>query len=136
MKTGSESIEATLRRRRILFAEFVARMEDMMLPKCVMFGELVGGAGYVEAQGKGSVGCFLDELRAFGINADQWTTAAQDERKCRRTAEQGAERFVAKLIVAEKTGTGLRHVVVCSNVRGRTKQRLSQSKRGSLAIVG
>ena len=42
IKTGSESIEATLRRRRILFAGFVARMEDTRLPKCVMFGELVG----------------------------------------------------------------------------------------------
>ena len=42
IKTGSESIEATLRRRRILFAGFVARMEDTRLPKCVVFGELVG----------------------------------------------------------------------------------------------
>ena len=42
---GSESIEATLRRKRILFAGFVARMEDTKPPKCVMFGELVGGAG-------------------------------------------------------------------------------------------
>ena len=41
MKTGSESIEATLRRRRVLFAGFVARMEDTRQPKCVMFGELV-----------------------------------------------------------------------------------------------
>ena len=38
IKTGSESIEATLRRRRILFPGFVARMEDTRLPKCVMFG--------------------------------------------------------------------------------------------------
>ena len=38
LKTGSESIGATLRRRRILFAGFVARMEDTRLPKCVMFG--------------------------------------------------------------------------------------------------
>ena len=44
VKTGSESIEATLRRRRILFAGFVVRMEDTRLPKCVMFGEMVGGA--------------------------------------------------------------------------------------------
>ena len=41
IKTGSESIEATLRRRRILFAGFVARMEDTRLPKCVMSAELV-----------------------------------------------------------------------------------------------
>ena len=39
IKTGSESIEATLRRRRILFVGFVARMEDTRLPKCVMFVE-------------------------------------------------------------------------------------------------
>ena len=45
--TGSESIEATLHRRRILFAGFVARMEDTRLPKCVMFGEMAGGAGCV-----------------------------------------------------------------------------------------
>ena len=42
MKTGSESIEVTLRRRRIFFAGFVARMEDTRLTKCVLFGELVG----------------------------------------------------------------------------------------------
>ena len=40
MKTGSESIQAIMRRRRILFAGFVARMEDTRLPKCVVFGEL------------------------------------------------------------------------------------------------
>ena len=33
--------------------------------------------------------CFLDVLRAFGINADQWTTAAQDEREWGKTAEKG-----------------------------------------------
>ena len=79
MKTGSESIEATLRRRRILFAGFVARMEDTRLPKCVMFEEMVGGAGCVRGQKEEWMGCFLDDLRAFVINADQWTTAVQDE---------------------------------------------------------
>ena len=87
VKTGSESIEATLRRRRILFAGFVVRMEDTRLPKCVMFGEMVGGAGCVGGEEKEWMGCFVDDLRAFGINADQWTTAAQDEGGWRRTAE-------------------------------------------------
>ena len=50
-------------------------MESTRLPKCVMFEELVGG------QEKVWMGCFLDDLRAFGINADQWTTEAQDERE-------------------------------------------------------
>ena len=54
-------------------------MEDTRLPKCVMFGEMVGGAGCVGGQEKEWMGRFLDDLRAFGINADQWTTAVQDE---------------------------------------------------------
>ena len=127
MKTGSESIEATLRRRRILFALFVARMEDTRLPKCVLFGELVGDSGCVGGQGKECMGCFRDDLRAFDINADQWTTAAQDEGEWRRTAEQGAERFMAKWIAAKKVRAGLRHAVVCPNVTGRTKERKAQS---------
>ena len=84
------------------------------------------------------MGCFLDDLRGFGINADQWTTAAQDEREWRRTVEQGAEHFMAKWIVAEKAKAGLRHAVVCPNGTGRTKERIAQSKRtraGSLALV-
>ena len=85
LKTGSESIEATSRRRRILFAGFVARMEDTRLPKCVMFVELVGGAGCVGDQEKEWMGCFLDDLRAFGINADQWRLQP-------RTRGDGAER--------------------------------------------
>ena len=83
VKTRSESIEVTLRRRCIFFAGFVARMEDTRLPKCVMFGEIVAGAGWVGGQEKEWVGCFLDDLRALGINADQWTTAAQDEGECK-----------------------------------------------------
>ena len=50
IKMGSESIEANLRRRRISFKGFVVCMEDTRLPKCVMLGELVGGAGCVGGQ--------------------------------------------------------------------------------------
>ena len=95
-KTRSESIDGTLRRRRILFAGFVARMEDTRLPKCAMFGEMVGGTGCVGGQEKQWMGCFLDDLRAFGINADQWTTAVQGKGEWHRTVKQGAEHFMAK----------------------------------------
>ena len=84
------------------------------------------------------MGCFLDDLRAFGINAYQWTTAVRDEGGWRRTAEQGAENFMAKWIAAEITKAGLRHAVVCPSVTGRTKEWIAQSKRaraGSLALV-
>ena len=67
IKTGSENTEATLRRRRILFARFLARMEDTRL----------GGGGGAE---KEWIGCFLDELRVFGINAHQWTGRAKERR--------------------------------------------------------
>ena len=113
-------------------------MEDTRLPKCVMFGEMVGGAGCVRAREKEWMGCFLDDLRAFGINADQLTTAAQDEGEWCRTGEQGAERFMAKSNVAEKTKAGLRHAVVCPSVTGRIEKRIAQSKRaraGSLVLV-
>ena len=89
-------------------------------------------------QEKERMGCFLDDLRAFGINTDQWTTAAQDEGEWRRTAEQGVKHFMAKWIAAEKARAGLLHAVVCPNVTGRTKERIAQSKRtraGPLAIV-
>ena len=138
-KTGSENIDAITCRRRILFAGFMARIEDTRLPKCVMFGEPGGGASCVGGQEEESMGCLLNELRAFGINADPWTTAAQNEGEWRRTAEQGAKRFMAKLIAAEKVRPGLRHAIVCPNTTGRTKERIAQRKlarAGSLAIVG
>ena len=45
---------------------------------------------------------------------------------------------MAKLIAAEKARAGLRHAVVCPDVIGRTKDRITQSKQaraGSLVIV-
>ena len=109
-------------------------MEDTKLPKCVRFGELVGGAGCVEGQEKEWLGCFLDALTTFGINADQWATAAQDEGEWHRLAEH----FMAKWIAVEKARAALRYAVVCPNVTGRTKEMIAQSKRaraGSLALV-
>ena len=93
---------------------------------------------FVGSREKERIGCFLDDRRAFGINADQWTTVAQDEGEWCRTAKQGAEDFMAKWIAAEEARAGLRHAGVCPNVTGRIKERISQSKRvraGSLALV-
>ena len=89
IKTGNESIEATLRGRRILFAGFVAHMKDTRPPKCVKFGELMGAAGCVRGQEKKGMGCFLDDLRAFGINAYQSTTPTQGKGEWRKTATRG-----------------------------------------------
>ena len=106
-----------------MFAGFVVRMEDTRLPKCLMFGQLVGSAGRMGGQEKGWMWRSLHDLRSFGINADQWTTAAQDEGKWCRTVEQGAEHFMAKWVAAEKSRSGRRHAVVCQNVTERTTER-------------
>ena len=122
--------------RWIPCAGFVARMEDTRLPKCVMFEELVGARAAWGGRKKRGWRCFLDDLRAIGINADQWTTIAQDEGEWRKTTEQWAERFMAKWIAAKKVGARLRHAVVCPNVTRRIKERIAQSTRaraGSLA---
>ena len=60
-------------------------MEDTRLPKCMMFGELVRGAGCMGGQEKEWMGCFLDDLRAFGINDDRGQLQP-------RARENGAER--------------------------------------------
>ena len=77
--------------------------------------------------------CFLDPLRAFAIDADQWEIAVQDEGKLRKTAEQRKENTAA-----EKSEPRLRYAVVCLNLKGRTKERRVQNKRAranSPAIV-
>ena len=67
-------------------------MEDTRLPKCVMFGELVGGAVFRGRAGKGvGWGCLLDDLRAFGIETDQWRIAARDAEEWYKIVIQGAE---------------------------------------------
>ena len=61
--------------RRIILAEYEARMEATRLPKCVT-GK---GRGLGESPGKRAMRCFLNDLRIFGINVDRCPTAAQDK---------------------------------------------------------
>ena len=80
MKTGNESIEMILRRKRILFAGFVRVHGGHETVEVRYVRRTIGGRGlHRGGQKKKWLGCFLDDLRAFGISADQWTTAAQDK---------------------------------------------------------
>ena len=56
MKTGSESIEAVVCRRRSPFTGFMERIENTRLSKYVLFGELVGGTDCVGGQRKEWIG--------------------------------------------------------------------------------
>ena len=60
-----------------MFAGAVVRMKDTRLSRCVVFGELMSGTRSIGGKEKEWMGCLLDNFRAFGVNADQWTTAAQ-----------------------------------------------------------
>ena len=82
-------------------------MEDTRLLKCVMFGEVAGGASCVRRQGKEWMRCLLDDLRAFGINADLRITPAQDEMELGKTVEQGTERLIVRWVATEKARAGL-----------------------------
>ena len=46
-KTDSESVEVIVCKRRILFAGYVARVGEECLPQRLMFGDRVGGEGYL-----------------------------------------------------------------------------------------
>ena len=76
-KTASESIEERVRKRRILFAGFVARMREERLPQRVMFGELVGGKGYSGGQEKDWRAHLKEDMSVFGMKFEGWRKAAQ-----------------------------------------------------------
>ena len=68
LRTDSESVETTVRRRRVLFTGFVARMREERLPRKVMFGEILGGKGYSGGQEWDWIKDLEEELKVFGIN--------------------------------------------------------------------
>ena len=70
-------------------------------------------------------GVFPGRPQSFRHQRRPVHTAAQDEGKWRRTAEQGAKKFMAKWIAADKARAGLRHAVLCLNVTERTKERIA-----------
>ena len=74
--TASESIEAIVRKRRILFSGFVARMGEERLPQRVMFGELVGGKSYTGGRDKDWVAHLRGDTSVFGMKFKGWRIAA------------------------------------------------------------
>ena len=121
MKTGSEIIEVITRRRRILFAGFVARMEDTKRSRRVLLGKLIEGACCVRVQKK--------ELRVAMPTSGQ--LQPRTRRNGARRRNKRVECFIAEYLAAEKVRDVLRHVVVCQNVTVSAKERIVQSKQCS-----
>ena len=82
---------AIVRKRRILFAGFVARMGEERLPQRVMFGELAGGTGYSGRQGEEWMVHLKEDMSAFEMKFEGWRNDAQKAGKWFRRVEEGAE---------------------------------------------
>ena len=69
VSTAFEGIEATVRKRRILFAGFVACVGHERLPQRVMFGGLVGGKGYTGGQEKYWMVRLEEDMSVLGLSS-------------------------------------------------------------------
>ena len=126
-KTGCQSVEATIRQRRLLFAGALARQPDGRLPKRLAFGTLVGG----EDPGPGCpeqhwLKCLRDDFQAFGatdgstddnprtfgVESALWPVAAKKEGGIpwHTGVLQGAERFMTSWHNSEEEASRLRAV--------------------------
>ena len=73
LRTDSESVETTVRRRRILSADFVARMGEERLPRRVVFGEILGVKAILRGgQDWDWMKDLEEDLEAFGIKFEGW----------------------------------------------------------------
>ena len=93
--TGCESIETTLRTRRLLWAETLLRTSGGRLPKRIVFGNLEGAV----RRGRGGrekewTDCIQSDIRAFGIAGD-WKATALKAEEWVETVTEGRRRFMA-----------------------------------------
>ena len=127
-KTGSQSVEATIRQRRLLFAGALARQDDKRLPKRLLFAERLEGG---EDPGPGQPAqhrqkSLRDDLKAFGalhgstptdrrtfgVDRLVWTEAARKGEGVPwyTGVLLGAERFMASWHKSEEEASKLREV--------------------------
>ena len=107
-RTQCESIGATVRTRRLLWAGALLRMGDHRLPKRVMSGELEN-AGKRGPGGKEKewTDCVADNLRLFGVT-EGWRTAALDPGAWYNKVHEGGCRFMAAWVREEENASNQR----------------------------
>ena len=101
LRTGcEETIEATVRKRRLCFAGSVMRMEDNRLPKRVLLGTLATGKGYRGGQESDWVSHLGEDLVAFGMKEEKEgarrQTSALKQEEWFGKIEDGVVRFMRK----------------------------------------
>ncbi|CAN0377621.1 unnamed protein product, partial [Laminaria digitata] len=99
-----ENVETTVRKRRILFAGFVARTGDERLPRRVMYGEVEGGKGYLGGQEQDWMGCLEQDLSLFNLptEAKHSTLATKKPGKWFRRVEEAAQKYMERWFVREE----------------------------------
>ena len=110
-KTGYQSVEATIRQRRLLFAGAMARQPAGRLPKRLMDGNVVGGEDPGKRRPEQNwMDCLKDDFQAFGatdgstvdnrltfgVDGAVWTLAAKmdDGAPWHQGVLQGAEKIM------------------------------------------
>ena len=93
--TGCESIETTLRTRRLLWAETLLRLSGGRLPKRIVFGNLEGAV----RRGRGGkekewTDCIQSDIWAFDIAGD-WKATALKAEVWVETVTESRRRFMA-----------------------------------------
>ena len=94
--TRCESIETTLRTRRLLWSGTLIRMSGGRLPKRIVFGNLEGavrrGRG---AKEKEWTDCVQSDIWAFGITGEDWKATASEAEVWVKAVAEGGRRFMA-----------------------------------------
>ena len=102
IRTECESIETTVRTRRLLRSGALLRMGDHRLPKRVMSGEPENAEKRsLGENGEKWTDCVAEDLRLFGITGN-WSTAALDPAAWYSTVHGGGCRFMAAWVKEEK----------------------------------
>ena len=127
-KTGSQSVEATIRQRRLLFAGALARQGDKRLPKRLLFAERLEGGkdpglGQPAQPWQKSLrddfkafgalhGSTPTDRRTFGVDRLVWTEAARKGEGVPwyTGVLLGVERFMASWHKSEEEASKLREV--------------------------
>lgn len=81
MADCTETIEATVRKRRLLFARFVMSTGDVRRPKRVMLGRLEGEEGYRGGQEDDWMQYLEDDFNSFDMEEEK------EERKGKTSAK-------------------------------------------------
>ncbi|CAB1107288.1 unnamed protein product [Ectocarpus sp. CCAP 1310/34] len=152
-----QSVEATIRQRRLLLARALARQPDGRLPKRLMLGELAGGEKRRRGgQKQNWPKCVLDDLKAFGADHGstktdpcclgipvpkdtapklKWTEAAKVEGGVPWHAAvlQGAERFMTSWHEKRPADNGRSNETTSHQPMGREGRKRRTRRRGKRA---